>query len=243
MPDVKRALETIHDATGRLVRTVEALRDGDWQQPSLLPDWTRGHVVAHLALNAEALTSILDGLSRGTPVAMYRSNELRDQEIGELVEEGPAVIRDRLLASGPAFLEAVEHASADSWEETALRTPTGPPFPVAAIPAMRLREVEIHHADLDAGYVRRDWPAEFVVELLDEVTVDQARWGPFRIEATDLGASWLVGGRVTDSGVPVVTGRGADLGWWLTGRGHGDGLHVDAVELPRIGPWRRTPGK
>ncbi len=243
MPDVKRDLELIHDATGRLVRTVDGFSDEDWHRPSGLPDWTRAHVAAHLALNAEALTGILEGLARDKPVPMYRSGELRDREIDELVEDGPSAIRDRLLGSGPAFLKAVSHAPADSWEATALRTPTGPPFPVSAIPTMRLREVEIHHADLDAGYGRHDWPAEFVVELLDAVTVDHAGSGPFRVEATDVDAAWLVGGRLSDSGVPVVTGRGADLGWWLTGRGRGDGLRVDADDLPRIGPWRRTPGK
>ena len=31
----------------------------------------------------------------------------------------------------------------------------------AMVPTMRLREVEIHHADLDAGYTRSDWSTAF----------------------------------------------------------------------------------
>ena len=108
------------------------------------------------------------------------------------------------------------------------------------IVATRRREVEIHHADLGASYTHHDWPDDFVAELLDVVSVDQADAGPFQLRATDLGRDWAVGG----DGGPTVMGRGSDLGWWLTGRGPGDGLSCDAGSLPVLGPWRRatSPG-
>lgn len=243
MADPAHDLELIHQANGRLVRTVDGLSDEDWSRPSGLPDWTRAQVIAHLTLNAEALTAVLNGLHTDEPVPMYSSGAARDTDIDDLAADGPSAMRDRFLGSGTEFHEAVSRTTPEAWAATALRTPTGPPFLVAAIPDMRLREIEIHHADLDAGYGRHDWPAEFVVRLLDAVTVDHAGSGPFRVEATDMNTAWLVGGRVSDAGIATVSGRGADLGWWLTGRGRGDGLHVDADDLPRIGPWRRTPGK
>ena len=46
---------SLRDADHRLVRTVDGLSDEQLAAPSLLPGWTRAHVVAHLALNAEAL--------------------------------------------------------------------------------------------------------------------------------------------------------------------------------------------
>jgi maleylpyruvate isomerase len=73
------------------------------------------------------------------------------------------------------------------------------------------------------------------VGLLDTVTVDHAAADPFVVRATDLGRDWLVAGE----GGPRVMGTGADLGWWLTGRGEGEGLHCESGELPRLGPWRR----
>ena len=71
--------------------------------------------------------------------------------------------------------------------------------------ATRRREVEIHHADLGAAYTRADWPDDFVVELLDVVSVDRADAGPLRLRATDLGRDWIVGER----GRPDRGGHGA----------------------------------
>ena len=104
---------------------------------------------------------------------------------------------------------------------------------------MRHREVEIHHADLDAGYGCADWPDAFAVDVLDSVTVDQAAAGPFTVTATDLDRSWPVGG----GGGPLVTGTAAAIGWWLVGRGGGTGLTCDAGPLPELGPWRRSPAR
>src|SRR4051812_23685557 len=72
-----------------LNRTVDALTADDLAAPSLLPGWTRGHVVAHLALNGQALARVLDAVGRGQPVAMYESDEQRDSEINEYADAGP----------------------------------------------------------------------------------------------------------------------------------------------------------
>ena len=58
---IDEQLDHVHEATQRLVRGVDALADTAYAEPSLLPDWSRGHVVAHLALNAEGLAGVLIG--------------------------------------------------------------------------------------------------------------------------------------------------------------------------------------
>ena len=58
-------LRAAPDATQRLVRTVDGLDDEALGGPSGLPDWTRAHVVAHLALNAEGLARVLRRPDRG----------------------------------------------------------------------------------------------------------------------------------------------------------------------------------
>jgi maleylpyruvate isomerase len=219
-----------------LNRTVDALSPGDLTEPSLLPEWSRAHVVAHLALNGYAMAGVVDGVGRGETIAMYESDEQRATDIDELVQGDDADLRDRLLAATTAFNDAVAALDGDHWDGVFTRTPGGPAWPAATIVATRRRELEIHHADLGAAYTHQDWSDDFVAELLDAVTVDQSGAGPFRVRATDLGRDWSVGG----DGGPVVMGRGADLGWWLTGRGHGEGLSCESGSLPALGPWHRA---
>ena len=63
-------LELLAAANQRLIRTVDGLDDATFATPSRLPDWTVGHVIAHLALNGEALAGALDGVASGTGTPM-----------------------------------------------------------------------------------------------------------------------------------------------------------------------------
>lgn len=239
-PDLAGALDALHHSEQRLLLTVDSLTADDWSGPSLLPGWTRAHVAAHLALNAEGFARALDGLAHDREVPVYASAEQRDEDIEALSQADPADIRERLFAAGQALRDCFAALGPGHWEASVPRVPGVPGWEVATIPTTRRREVEIHHADLDAGYSHDDWPEDFVVELLDVVTADHAASSDspvFTVRATDTIRTWSVGAEQ-----PVVEGPAADLGWWLTGRGRGEGLTCDAG-LPRLGPWRRTPAK
>jgi len=97
---------------------------------------------------------------------------------------------------------------------------------------MRVREVEIHHADLGLDYTAADWSPDFVALLLDARM--EAYDGPlgFTAHATDLARSWTFG-----AGGPTVSGVGSALAWWATGRGTGDGLTSDDGRVPRMEAW------
>ena len=99
---------------------------------------------------------------------------------------------------------------------------------------MRLSEVEIHHADLDAGYTAADWSPEFATTVVDSMHKRHSWDRPFTARATDLGRSWTFG-EGAEAG-PTVSGTAAHLAWWLTGRGSGEGLTSDG-ELPGIEGW------
>jgi maleylpyruvate isomerase len=235
--DVPARLQALEAASDRLLATVEGLTPGGFAEPSVLPDWTRAHVVAHLALNAEGLAAALSGLAAGEHRPIYASDEARDTDIDALAATDPELVRVRLHTAVVAFADAVRGVPTESWSGTVERLPDGPRLPALETLLMRHREVEIHHADLDAGYAHADWPAPFVGDLLDVVVRDQAGSGPFTAAATDLGRTWSVG----EGDGPEVRGTGSALGWWLVGRGSGEGVTSDAGTLPELAPWRRTP--
>jgi maleylpyruvate isomerase len=221
------------EATRRLIRTADSIADDQYGAPSGLPDWTRGHVLAHLALNAEGLAGALGGIVEGERVSMYGSQEARDDDIARLAGARPSVIRSRLLGATTDLADALDAVPDDQWDTTIDRVPGGRTFTAGDVPGMRLGEVEIHHADLGVGYSRADWPASYVLLMLDGrsekgVSADQS----FHVRATDLDRTWRFG-----EGGPTVSGTGADLGWWLTGRGTGEGLSSDSGTLPQIGKW------
>ena len=231
-----------HDAAQRLVRTVDGLTDDDLAGDSLLPGWSRAHVVAHLALNADALAGVLDAVAHGREAVMYASAEARDSDIVDLAASDSSLLRERLLAGTSAFADTLAAMPADRWDATFSRTPGAPPLPVAAVPGMRWREVEIHHADLAAGYGSDDWPVEVAVAVLDGAG---ARPWPvsFRLLARDLARTWEYGDDAVahddpdQAAVATVTGESRDLAWWITGRGDGATLTCDQDRLPEVPKW------
>jgi len=231
MPD-PRLVELLDTGTRRLVRTVDSMTDDQWRAPSLLPSWTRAHVVAHLTLNAEGLAGALEGVHEGRAVPMYASDRRRDSDIEELSKASPSVLRDRFLGSTTIIGESVEELADNLAGKVIERSPGGRQFPAGNVATMRLREVEIHHADLGLDYTAASWPAAFVVILMDSAAGAGNAEAPFAAHATDLDRSWHFG-----TGGPTVSGTGTALAWWVTGRGAGEGLSSSDGELPRREPW------
>ncbi|WGL54215.1 maleylpyruvate isomerase family mycothiol-dependent enzyme [Nocardioides sp. BP30] len=226
--------DQLRAASRRLVRTVDALSDDDWAAPSRLPGWSRAHVVAHLALNAEGLAGAVTGAVEGRPVPMYVSDERRDGDIEALAVAAPDRLRDRLFGGVTTLLQALALlAQAPEEVDAAMidRTPGGRRFPVARVATMRWREVEIHHVDLGRGYSPADWPAEFSRALLEETARRHRDTVDATVVATDLDWTLPLG-----SGRPTVTGAAHGLAWWLTGRAPYPGAEVTSESgvLPRI---------
>ena len=168
---------------------------------------------------------------------MYSSSEARNADIEELAAVTHAELRDRFLAATSRFEEALGAMHEPDWEGRFERTPGGPDFALRNVVLMRLRELEIHHADLGAGYTADDWPADFRAILLESMT-KRPYPAPFDVRPTDLDRTWHYGPSPGEGdGGPVVTGTSAALGWWLTGRGSGEGLTSDSNDLPEVETW------
>lgn len=224
-------LDVLASATRELVRSVDSLPEPDWGGDSLLPGWSRAHVVAHLALNAEGLTRALEGAARHEEVPQYDSDEARDRDIDVLAAASHEDLRERFLAGCTRFAEAVETMQSVGWPGTVLRAPGGVSWPSVQAPARRLDEVEIHHADLDVGYDRSHWTEASAAIVLETLSPRLKRVAPVTLRALDLDRTWTVG-----EGGPVVVGTAADLAWWLSGRGGGVGLSTESGALPDMSP-------
>lgn len=226
-------------ASSRVVRTVDGFHGDDWSDPSLLPQWTRAHVVAHLALNAEGMARALHGVvaddADDGPHPMYDSDEKRDSDITALATAHPGELRDRLLAGMTMLNQAIAAIPDDQWETRIERTPGGREIRAAAFPGMRLRELEIHHVDLGAGYTTSDWSEAFAIHLLNAMTKRLDPPQRFEVRPLDADRVWSFGPNGDDAA--VVTGPAADIGWWLTGRPTPDTVSCSRGELPSIEGW------
>ncbi len=227
--------ETEH-ATTRYLRALTLLDDHELQAPSLLPRWSRAHVVTHLARQADALTHALAAVLNGEDAWMYSSQTVRDDEIDRGATRSAAQLREDAEASAGRFRAVVHRLGREHLAAPISRLPGGPTFMTAAdTTGKRWAEIEIHHADLDLGYTAADWPVEFSRFLIgsrqDELGLD----GPSMVlSSTDVDGLWKLG-----SGPgPEVKGTAGALAWWLVGRGEGSGLVSSSGELPRLGRWR-----
>ena len=223
-------VEAVLEATTRYLVAIEALSDDDLRAPSALPGWTRGHVLGHVALNAQGLGRALRGARRGEPTTIYDSNEARDADIEERATGSAA---DLVAFNQLAALQLAGELRLMKALVTVERTPGGPVVDAAKVVEMRWREVEIHFADLLSGYRPSDWPAPFASYLLDEVARDRGAAGlDLTLHVRDQERTVLVG-----KGGHGVAGTAGDLAWWLVGRGAGEGL-TSTRELPELGAWR-----
>jgi maleylpyruvate isomerase len=225
--------ETIH-ATTRYLQALTQLSDEDVRRPSALPGWTRGHVITHVARNADAMTNLLHWALTGRPTPMYQSQERRDADIDAGAGRTSEELREDSAASWGRLLQAANEIHQQHLDVQVTRTPGSPPFATALVGPMRRIEVEVHHADLLLDYTARDWPEDFARRLVDRRTDDLADGPSMVLSATDVDGLWKLG----PGAGPEISGALGDLAWWLIGRGRGEGLVSSSGELPRIPKWR-----
>ncbi len=234
--DPAGALAAVTEATTRLLATARTLDDDAVREPSLLPGWTRGHVLGHVAGNADGLANLLDWARTGVERPQYTSWSERDAAIEERAARPAAEHLADLAAAAQRFADAAGAVPADRWD-VPVRGISGPERPARHFLWARRREVEIHHVDLAAGYRPEDWPGEFVAGALDEALARLAATPEapaLVVRATDIGLHVAVGAGTAST----VSGPAVGLLAWLTGRSAGESLHVEpGGRLPTLPPW------
>src|SRR5580700_8094186 len=163
----RRLCDQIDDATQWLLGTARVIAEPDLRQPSLLPGWTRAHVLAHLARGADAMRTILIGARSGEDRAAYASAGAREADIERTgAQQAKELVAD--VADSSMALRTIARQLPDRAWAHPVRILGSAPFPAGQLLTRRLAEVELHHCDLAAGYSPADWPAAFASMELAE---------------------------------------------------------------------------
>jgi maleylpyruvate isomerase len=172
-------------AQSALDASLAGLDDASARSASSLPGWSVGHVLTHLARNADSLVWRLDGAARG---------EVRDQYPGGLsrraadIEVGagrPAAELVADVASSAAVERAMAELSPAAWDAPS-RTSRGVIESSRDAVLSRWREVVVHHGDL--GFASVPLPSPLVEAWLP-------RELPFLADRADPRAllTWIIG--------------------------------------------------
>jgi maleylpyruvate isomerase len=203
-PEIEACVAGVRRAHEVLIESIASLTDERARSHSLLPGWSVGHVLTHIARNADSHVRMLRGAIAGQPTEQYEGgHEARGRGIEAGAGRRATELIGDVIASAKALDDTYDEMTAEAWNGHGLNA-AGETWPCAALPFHRWREVELHHVDLGLGYKPANWPAEYV----DRELVISLRLLPERLSPGDQQAmlAWLVG----RSGQPY----GVDLAPW-----------------------------
>jgi maleylpyruvate isomerase len=206
------------------------------REPSALPGWSRAHVLAHVAGQAEAASLVLERTAQGLdPGSMYPSRERRQADIDAGAQGTPHELLRRLVETANRLGAAWAALPADRLDAR-FSSPAGWTRPVGDIPWLRWREVALHTVDLGAS--ARFAPGDPLVERLLTEAADSFETRPdapaVTVEAVDSGRAHRIGSDGEQG--HSVRGETAELALWLTGRSDGASLSSDGP-LPALPAW------
>ena len=230
---VRRAGTTLHEI-------VDAMDDAAMHGPSRLEGWTRGHVVTHLARNADGLVNLLSWARTGIEHPMYASTVDREADIEEGAHRLAQVQREDLRAADQRFLDAADGLGDDAWSAK-VADRRGWAVVASLVPWARLTEIIVHLVDLDAG-IDFDGAVALVgpqaEPFVDYVVTRYA--GRTDVPAVRLEVELTAGVRrawaLGESAQPAaVSGGIGAVCAWLTGRS--DGAAGLVGDVPRLPAW------
>ena len=150
------------EAHARLATAIDKVSDSVARLPTRLPEWSVGHVMTHLARNAEAMVRRVEAATRGEVIDQYAGGvEGRALEI----EAGAGRPARELIADVLFWSQQLDGTfdllPDDCWGRP-VRSNRGGEHPVSKLPRHRWWEVEVHLVDLGIGFGPADWPTDFV---------------------------------------------------------------------------------
>ncbi len=175
--------------------------------PSTLDEWSRRHVIAHLARNAESHLHLFAEAEAGCEGEQYPGGAAaRAAGIESYLDLDAATLVARNRAAVYALESTWARTSAAAWEGAGRNT-IGVRVKTRDLPMLRWREVEVHTADLAAGVTFRDWNPLYVRYDLPRMTMMQTSRTPMGMSKLPDAAlrlpeserlAWLLGRHVPD---------------------------------------------
>ncbi|MBM3674593.1 MAG: maleylpyruvate isomerase family mycothiol-dependent enzyme [Actinobacteria bacterium] len=179
-------IEACREGHVRLLNSVAALTEGELRAASLLPGYSRAHVIAHIANKAWAHVVLLGGAAAGEVRRLHPEGYDSDEAAREGACRPGDELRSELERSLAALEAAWDHLDEGRWDVRGVMMAGS--RTMAEIVGHHLRNVEVHHVDLDVGYRPADWPRTFV----DGELARRLRALPDRAEHPEL-LAWLLG--------------------------------------------------
>jgi maleylpyruvate isomerase len=206
-------LRRVADAQTRFLAAIDQLSDSDVTRPSALPTWTVGHVLAHVARNADSHIRRAEAATRGEVVDQYPGGvEGRAAEIDEGAHRSARDLVDDVRGTAEVLQAAWLSVSPSAWSGVS-RDVSGKERLLYDLPGRRWQELEVHVIDLGVGVTYRDWPDDFVAVSLSRLRPDAAQRLPAEARLPGPGQlddreelAWLYG-RLTRPDLP-------ELGHW-----------------------------
>lgn len=199
----------------RLDELIAGLTDDEARSPSRLSGWSIGHLLTHLARNADSHLLRTRGALAGKVVDQYPGGAA---ERSGAIDAGAGRPASELVDDVRSSSAAVDAAWSDvppaAWPNRT-RDLSGRERPLSELPGRRWLEVEIHLIDMGrpGDPTHHDWSDDFV-----------SVWLPHQRAGLDA--------RLPDGSAAPTPGSidERDELAWLVGR-------LDRPDLPTLGPW------
>jgi maleylpyruvate isomerase len=242
-PRLVAALLLMRRGQAYWARTLAELPDDGFDEPSLLPGWSRRHLIAHVGFNARAVARLVEWARTGVENPMYLSDTQRAEEI-EFGATLPVEALRNLAAHAAVHLDVEWRDLPEAAWSHQVRTAQGRLVPASETVWIRTREVWIHAVDLRTGASVRDFPPELHDLLLEDLIRVWTRKGAgaeqgIVLEPMDRDATVeLAATGAAEARTPlVVRGTAADLVAWGIGRSHRGVVTPDGATPPRAPQW------
>lgn len=215
-----RELAWARRGTAYFARKLKELPDEALDAPSLVPGWSRRHVIAHVSYQARFLARLAEAARTGAAEETLAEpeNQIEDVSFGATL---PAHALRYLFKHSEVHLNVEWRDLSEAGWSATIRALNGAMVDVRQTPWLRTREIWLRAVDLDNGGTFGDLPPDLLDELQDDILAEWAanaartvKTPAMLLDATDRKRQTAIAG-----GGPRVSGKAADLVRWLSGRG------------------------